>query len=43
MTAKQTRHTHDLLTRPDNTAAAIQAAGSNHQGWIHAFRDEGVL
>jgi hypothetical protein len=36
MTAKQIRHTHDLLTRSASRPVTIQAAGSNHQDWIHA-------
>ena len=36
MTAKQFRHTCDLLTRPASRPVTIQVAGSNHQGWIHA-------
>jgi hypothetical protein len=36
MTAKQIRHTHDLLARSASRPVTIQAADSNRQGWIHA-------
>lgn len=42
MTAKQIRHTHDLLARSASRPVTIQVTDSNHQGWHGEDRDLGA-